>query len=132
MALNEALQGKTYPAVPFVVEAERVRAFAGAVAHAGAGVPPTFATVPEIAAGLANVIGDPELGLDLSAVLHGEQEYEWVRPLRVGEAVEAEATIESIRGRGSMRFLTLRTFLRDEAGLTVVVARSTLIVREDG
>jgi hypothetical protein len=29
-----------------------------------------------------------------------------------------------------MRFLTLRTVLRDETGKTVVVARSTLIVRE--
>ena len=132
MGLNEALQGTSYPPVTFVVQEQRVRAFAAAVADPCGGVPPTFATAPEIAAGLANVIGDPELGLDLSAVLHGEQEYEWVRPLRVGEAVEAEATIESIRGRGSMRFLTLRTFLRDEAGLTVVVARSTLIVREDG
>jgi acyl dehydratase len=130
MGLNEALQGKTYPAVVFEIEEQRARAFAAAVAHAGGGVPPTFATAPEIAAGLANVIADPELELDLSSVLHGEQEYEWTRALRVGETVSAEATIESVRGRGSMRFLTLSTLLRDEAGETVVVGRSTLIVRE--
>ena len=132
MGLNEALAGKSYPPVVFAVEEQRVRVFATAVGHPGAGVPPTFATAPEVAAGLANVIADPELGLDLSSVLHGEQEYEWTRPLRVGETVTAEATIESIRGRGSMRFLTLRTLLRDASGQTVVMARSTLIVREAG
>jgi hypothetical protein len=130
--LNDALQGKTYPPVSFAVEDRRVRAFATAVAHPGDGVPPTFVTAPEVAAGLANVVADKELGLDLSQVLHGEQEYEWARGLRVGETVTAEATIERIRGRGSMRFLTLRTIVRDEAEEIVVVGRSTLIVREDG
>ena len=132
MGLNEALQGTSYPPVTFVVQEQRVRAFAAAVADPCGGVPPTFATAPEIAAGLTNVIADPELGLDQASVLHGEQEYTWTRPLRVGETVTAEATIESIRGRGSMRFLTLRTLLRDASGETVVVGRSTLIVREDG
>ena len=130
MGLNDSLVGKTYPPVVFVIEEQRVRAFAAAVGHLGGGMPPTFATAPEVAAGLANVIADPELGLDLSSILHGEQEYEWTRPLRVGETVTAEATIESIRGRGSIRFLTLRTLLRDGSGGIVVAARSTLIVRE--
>jgi N-terminal half of MaoC dehydratase len=131
LGLNDTLAGKTYPPVVFVVEEQRVRAFAAAVGHPGGGMPPTFVTAPEVAAGLANVIADPELGLDLSSVLHAEQEYEWTRPLRVGEIVTAEATIESIRGRGSMRFLTLRTLLRDETGGTVLAARNTLIVRGD-
>ena len=132
MGLNDALQGTRYPPVAFAVEEQQVRAFATAIAHTGEGVPPTFASAPEIAAGLTNVISDPELGLDLSNVLHGEQEYAWTRPLRVAETVTAEATIESIRGRGSTRFLTLRTVLREASGETVVVGRSTLIVREDG
>lgn len=132
MTLNDSLQGKAYPPVAFELDAARVDAFAAAVAHAGAGVPPTFATAPEFAAGMMNLIADAELGFDLSKVLHGEQEYEWGRPMRVGETLTAETVIESIRGRGGMRFLTLRTHLRDEAGDTVVVAVSTLIVREDG
>ena len=132
MPLDIALQGKSYAPVHFTVEHERVRAFARAVAQRVEGIPPTFATAPEIAAGLSNVLGDPELGLDLSAVLHGEQEYVWNRPLRVGERLTASSTIESIRGKGAMWFLVLRTVLRDEAGDDVVVGRSTLIVREGG
>jgi len=132
VALNQDLEGKTYPPVLFRVEEARVRAFADAVGHRGPGVPPTIVTVPEIEAGLSNVVSDPELGVDLARVLHGEQEYVWTRPAAVGEVMTAESTIESIRGKGGMQFLTLRTELRDETGSLVVSGRSTLIIRGDG
>ena len=129
MPLNGDLVGKTYPPVRIEVDPERVRAFAGAIAHPGEGVPPTFATVPEIAAGLGNVVADPELGVDLARVLHGDQEYRWERPIRVGDALVAHAMIDSIRGRGETEFLGIRTEIRDDADELVVAARTTLIVR---
>lgn len=129
MTLNPAIAGKRYPPVEFLLDAERVGAFATAVGHPTDDVPPTIVTVPEIAAGLVNVLADPELGLDLARVLHGEQEYEWGHPFTVGERVVAEATIEDIRSKGGLEILRLRTDLRDEAGRIVVVGRSTLIVR---
>ncbi len=132
MALNAALRGKAYPPRVLALDAQRVSSFSRAIGHPGDGVPPTFVTAPEIAAGLWSVVEDPDLGLDLAGVLHGEQEYEWGRPLVVGELLTAEATIQDIRGRGGVEFLTLRTELRDEGGAVVCVARSTLIVRGDG
>jgi hypothetical protein len=129
MPLNSAVAGKRYPPVEFLLDAERVRAFATAIGHPADDVPPTMVTVPEIAAGLVNVLADAELGLDLARVLHGEQEYEWGHPFTVGERVVAEATIEDIRSKGGLEILRLRTDLRDEAGRIVVVGRSTLIVR---
>lgn len=131
MALNPDLVGKTYPPVRFGLEEARVSAFADAVGHRAPGVPPTIVTVPEIEAGLRNVVTDPELGVDLARVLHGEQEYVWARPIVAGEILTAESTIESIRGKSGMEFLTLGTELRDEAGDLVVSGRSTLIVRGD-
>lgn len=128
--MKRALAGKTYPPVDVSLDAERVAAFAKAIGHPGDDVPPTFVTAPELAAGLANVLSDRELGLDLSRVLHGEQEYEWGRPLVVGETITAEATIEDVRSKGGLRFLRLRTDVRDESGRTVAVGRSTLVVRE--
>ena len=73
--------------------------------------------------------GRPRLPFDLKRVLHGEQEYVWSMPAAVGEVMTAESTIESIRGKGGMQFLTLTTELRDETGRVVVSGRSTLIVR---
>lgn len=127
--LNGSLEGRRYPAVRVTIDEDRVRSFAHAVDHRGPGIPPTFLTVPEIEAGLRNVLADPELGVDLARVLHGEQSYEWSRPLALGETVVAEATIESIRGRGALQFLSLRTDVRDERGVAVAVARSTLLIR---
>jgi acyl dehydratase len=129
MTLDPTLEGKKYPLVPFVVERDHVQRFAAAVGDDGTFVPPTFVTAPEIAAGLAAAIADPDLGLDLARVLHGEQEYEWARPLRVGEALTCGTQIESIRAKGTTGFLTLRSELRDADGALVAVGRSTLIQR---
>lgn len=131
MPLNVALQGRTYDEVTFSIDEERVRAFAGAVGHPTGGVPPTFATVVEHAAGIPSIVGDVELGLDFRRVVHGQQEYEWHRPMRVGETLRVATTLESIRSKGGMGFVTVRSDLRDEEGALVVVARSTLIVRGD-
>jgi hypothetical protein len=129
VALNTELVGKTYPPERFEVDAERVRAFADAVAYQGDGIPPTFVTVPEIVAGLGNVVRDPDLGVDLARVLHGDQEYRWERAIEIGETLVAQATINSIRAKGETEFLGIRTEIRDGASELVVAARSTLIVR---
>ena len=132
MALSPNVEGSTYPHMRFEVDGSRVRAFADAVGQRGAGVPPTIVTVPEIAAGLDHVVSDPRLGIELSRVLHGEQEYRWSRPVVVGETLTASATIESVRDKGGMRFVVLGTEVRDEAGALVASGRSTLIVRGEG
>lgn len=130
--MNRSLVGKAYPARAFSLDADRVARFATAVGHLGDGVPPTFVTVPELAAGLENVLADAELGVDLSGVLHAGQEYEWGRPLTIGETVTAAAVIEDVRAKGDLEILTLRTEIRDEGGRVVAVGRSKLIVRSGG
>jgi len=127
--LNVARQGTTYPAISFLVEEDHVRRFASAVGDDGTFVSPTFVTAPELAAGLARVVADPDLGLDLARVVHGQQEYEWTRPVAIGERLTVRSTIESIRAKGGLELLTLRTEMRDGQDELVVVGRSTLIVR---
>ncbi|HEU4355838.1 MAG TPA: MaoC family dehydratase N-terminal domain-containing protein [Actinomycetota bacterium] len=129
MPLNAALEGKAYPTLRFEVREDHVRRFARAVGDDEGSVPPTFVTTPEFAAGLTQVVGDTDLGLDLSRVLHGEQEYEWTRPVRPGDVLDVTSTIESIRSKGGHGFLTLRTEMRDARGDLIVVARSSLLVR---
>jgi MaoC dehydratase-like protein len=126
--MNSQLEGKVYPHAPFEVNAERVRAFALAVGVPEGSVPPTFATVAEFEA-LPRIVADPELGLDFTRVLHGEQEYEWRRPLVLGESLTAVSRIASIRHKGGNGFLTVETELRGEGGEVVVLARATLIER---
>jgi acyl dehydratase len=128
MPLNRAIEGKTYPAVSFHVDPGRVARFASAVGEDGSFVPPTFVTAPEIL-GLAQVVEDPDLGLDFTRVVHGGQEYEWRRPLAASETLSARPRIAEIRVKGGYEFLTVETEMRDDSGELVVLARNTMIVR---
>jgi hypothetical protein len=129
--LNEALAGKVYRPIRFPVSSERVGAFARAVGHTGEGVPPTFATAPEIEA-MRQVIDDPELELDFTRVVHADQSYEWRRPIAVGDVLVATPSIASIRSKAGSELLVIETEIVDDAGAPVVSARCTLVVRPGG
>ncbi len=125
--MNVSVEGKTYPETTFVVRSEHVERFR-AVVGGPYGVPPTFATAAEFAAFPA-IVGDPELALDFSRVVHAEQEYEWARRLRVGETLTVRSRISQAREKGGHAFLTIRTELLDEGGEVVVTARATMLER---
>jgi len=147
MPLNPQLKGKEYQEVTFTVERDRVTKFADAIgdddpiyrdeeAAREAGfdeqvAPPTFATVLQIMTSGQAVV-DPELGLDYSRVVHGEQEYEWRRPLVVGDVLTATPRIADIYAKKSNEFLVTEADIKDAKGETVVISRSTLISRGTG
>ena len=126
--VNQTAEGKTYEPVAFDISEERVRAFHD-LFGGPPGVPPTFLTAAEFAV-LPHVIGDPELALDFRKVVHGSQEYEFHRPLQVGETLMVQARIASIRQKGGNGFLVIEMRLNGIAGEVVAVARSTMIERD--
>lgn len=144
MPLNRGLRGKSYAPVTCTVERDRVVAFADAIGEESpvfrsaeaarrAGfeeqlAPPTFATVMNISIS-GQAVTDPQLGLDYSRVVHGEMEYEWHRPLRVGETLTAAPRIADIYARGPHEYLVIEAEIRDARGETVVLSRSTLLSR---
>lgn len=144
MALNQSLKGKTYQELNFQVERDRVTQFSRAVGEddprfleAGAaqaeGFPeqlafPTFPTVLGILVS-AQAVTDQELGLDYSRVVHGEQEYEWKRPLVVGEALTAIPRISDIYSKGPNEFLVIEAEMTDADGEVVCVSRGILLSR---
>jgi acyl dehydratase len=144
VALNERLKGKEYAEVSIHVERERVLEFADAIgeersvfrdptAAREAGypeqlAPPTFVTVMQIMTS-GQVVVDPDLGLNYAVVVHGEQEYEWVRPVRVGDRLSAVPRIADIYAKGPNEYLVIESRIRDQEGSTVVVARTTLLSR---
>jgi acyl dehydratase len=76
-----------------------------------------------------------ELGFDVRREIHGEQAYEFERPVFVGDVLEGKTTLtdasqrEGSRG-GVMTFATLETEYRDSSGDLVVTERSTVIETE--
>ena len=144
MPLNASLVGKEYASLQLAVERGHVTRFAEAIGEeaavfldAGAAraagypeqlAPPTFVTTMQIMAS-AQAAADPELGLDYTRVVHGEQAYDYRRPVHVGDSLTAVPRIAEIRARGPLEFLVVESDIRDGDGQTVMVARTTLIVR---
>jgi acyl dehydratase len=143
--VNPELQGKTFPAVaPYLVGREKIREFSRAVfatnhinhdpgAAQAAGyndvvAPPTFAVLIQERT-LAQLLAEPDSGIELSRVLHGEQRFTYTRPIVAGDELTATLTITSIKTLGGNAMVTAQTEVADQAGAHVVTAVSTLVVR---
>lgn len=145
--VNPELEGRTLPpATPYLVGREKVREFARAVmsdnplhhdlaAASAAGfadlvAPPTFAVVVQEAT-LAQLLAEPDVGIDFSRVVHGEQRFEFSRSIVAGDELVATLTITSVKSLGGNAMVTAESSMVDAAGDHVVTATSTLVVRSD-
>lgn len=143
--LNASFIGRVYPARgTYLVGREKVREFARAVradspvsldvaaAHAAGYqdlvAPVTFPIALAMKAAEV-VIMDPELGLDYSAVVHGEQGFSFARPLVAGDELEIVVTIENIRSAAGNDMITVRADAATLDGERVVTATMLLVAR---
>jgi len=102
-------------------------AVAQAAGHRAIPAPPTFAAAlrPE----------DPrsDLGLDFRRVLHGEQAFEYQRPLYVGDVVHVTARISEMYEKsgksGAMTFIVMTVEGRLPGGELVYSGRSVTVLR---
>jgi hypothetical protein len=125
--------GRVYRAPGQVVEAERARAFAEAIAGGDAvaepdAVPPTYAAVYCLFPTLGQLFGDPELGLDLAGLIHGEQRFSFHEPVRAGDVVDSQARIASVQEKRGMTFIDVELEAARD-GHTVCSGRALLIMR---
>ena len=147
MPVNPELQGRAFPPVaPYLVGREKVREFARAVfatsplstdpaAAIAAGypdvvAPPTFPVVVQEAT-LAQLLAEPDAGIDFSRVVHGDQRFTYSRPVVAGDELTATLAVTSIKTLGGNAMVTAESTMVDAAGEHVVTAISTLVVRGD-
>jgi acyl dehydratase len=144
MPLNQSLKGKEYPEVTLTAERDQVVQFADAIredaplfrdpgeaqtaGYAEQVAPPTFVTKIQILSS-AQVVLDQDLGLNYMMVVHGEQEFEWRRPVVVDDSLAAVPRIADIYAKGPNEFLVIEAEIKDSAGETVAVSRTTLLSR---
>jgi acyl dehydratase len=135
MPISEEHVGRSYPATaPYEVSRAKIAEFARALgdmnspAYHGAEpvAPPTFAVVLASAAWDA-IFADPELELSLSRTVHADQRFSFERPLRAGDQVQAQLTIEKVRARGATAIITIAVVLSTTDGETLCTASSTLM-----
>ena len=143
--MNPELQGRVFaPTAPYLVGREKVREFSRAVfatsplnldpeAAIAAGytdvvAPPTFPVVVQEAT-LAQLLAEPDGGIDFSMVVHGEQRFSYTRPVVAGDELTATLAVTSIKTLGGNAMVTAESTIVDATGAHVVTATSTLVVR---
>ncbi|MEY9855243.1 acyl dehydratase [Catenulispora sp. GAS73] len=144
MALDVGFIGRTYPPTAvYEVGREKIREFADAIGdpnpvyrdpavaqdlgHRDVLAPPTFPIAITWPAATV-IIEDPDLGLDFSRVLHGEQRFVHNRPIYADDQLTATVIIEDITERMGQGFLSTRTELNTVDGELVVTGFSKLVV----
>jgi acyl dehydratase len=137
--------GRTYPATePYEVGREKIREFADAIGdqnpayrdrsaaqklgHPDVVAPPTFPIIFTMRSSGAAVL-DPELALDFSRIVHGEQQFTYERPVYAGDRLVCVTTIENLISRAGNEILTTRTDVTTEEGEPVLVGRATIVAR---
>ncbi|KRV50803.1 hypothetical protein AQ490_13630 [Wenjunlia vitaminophila] len=145
MPLDQSFVGRSYPPTrPYEVGREKIREFAEAVgdtnpvytdveAARAQGypeviAPPTFAFILTYQAA-DQVVNDPELGLDYSRVVHGDQKFVYSRPLRAGDRLTVTSHIDSIKSLAGNEVLAVRGEVYDEDGQHVVTGHTVLVAR---
>ena len=145
--MNPELQGRVFaPTAPYLVGREKIREFSRAVfatsplnndpdAAKAAGyddivAPPTFPIVIQEAT-LAQLLAEPDAGIDFTRVVHGDQRFSYTRAIVAGDELTATLAVTSIKSLGGHSMVTSESTIVDRAGDHVVTAISTLVVRGD-
>jgi acyl dehydratase len=137
--IDQSLVGQTSAPQDFAVERGAIRRFAEAIGDTN---PLYLDPAAARAAGYADVIAPPTfpttfrvplpITIEMSHVLHGEQEYAYTRPIVAGETLRCTATLVSLRERegslGKMTFIVAEIAGSDATGASVFTGRSTIIV----
>ena len=148
MPVDQSFVGRIYPPTdPYDVSREKIREFADAIndpnpayrdraaaeklGYPNVIAPPTFAVVVTMRAG-HQVVMDPELGIDYSRVVHGEQRFVHQRPIRAGDSLQVVVTVEGIRVAAGNDLVTTRSDVSTVDGEPVCTAYSTIVVRGPG
>ncbi|MCW2595719.1 MAG: hypothetical protein JWR06_158 [Jatrophihabitans sp.] len=145
MSVDQSFIGRVYPPTPpYEVGREKIREFAAAIndpnpvyrdaeaaraaGHDDVIAPPTFAIVVTMPAG-HQVINDPDLGIDYSRVVHGEQRFVHHRPIQAGDLLQVVVTVENIRVAAGNDLVSTRGDVQTVDGEPVLTAYSTIVAR---
>lgn len=136
MALNHARIGYRYPAYRYEVSREKIREYASVTGvrdqayqrdDGDLAAPPTFAACFTLVQGTSRMLSDPDLGAH-QRLVHGKQEYEFHRPVKLGDLLECTPWITDITTRRDNDFLKLQTDCVDvRSGEPVVTSRATIV-----
>jgi acyl dehydratase len=130
MPVDPSLSGRTFPPTqPYAVTEERIAAFAAATGTPYTPGGPAPATFPIVVAfdAMQALMADPEVGIELHHVVHGQQKFAHERAVRAGDALRAELTVTGLRQIGGADIITTSSAITDADAALVCTAEATLV-----
>jgi acyl dehydratase len=144
MAVKTEAIGKQWPEASFEVDGARIEQYASAVGEQnpiyhdpeaakaagfrGQVAPPMFCVVYSAPA-LGPAIMDPDVGINLPAMVHGGQEFAWGEPVCAGDRITTVATCKEIYEKDGRGFYVFESVSTNQDGEETVRGTWTDIVR---
>ena len=144
MPVDDSAKGKSFSPFEYEVGKEKIAEYARAVGEDNpvyfdrdeakeAGfrdvpAPPMFAVVYSAGA-MAPAITDPEVGINLMAMVHGGQEFKWGEPVCAGDTITTTAEVADISEKDGKGFYVFESVSKNQNGDEVVRGMWTNIVR---
>ncbi len=144
MPVNKDAVGKQWPPVAYEVGVEKIREYARAVgeenpvhldreAALAAGfrdvvAPPMFCVVYSAPA-MGPAVLDPEVGMNLMAMVHGSQEFVWGEPVCAGDLITTQARLADVYEKDGRGYYVFTSESTNADGKLTVRGTWTNIVR---
>lgn len=135
MTIDRCHIGFSLPPFKVSVDAERLRLFAKAIGEenphfAEEIAPPTFLKAIEGENNSSRVILEA-LQIDLKRVLHAEQQFDFIEPVRAGDCITVDRRVMDIYDKrdGALEFVVIESVLSNEARAVVGRSRQVVMVR---
>ncbi len=144
MAVKTEAVGKQWPPATYEVGREKIREYANVI---GVDNPVHFDREAALAAGYRDVVAppmfcvvyaapamgpaiiDPEVGINLAAMVHGGQQFVWGEPVCSGDVITTTAACTEIEEKGGMGFYVFESTSVNQDGAMTVRGTWTNIVR---
>lgn len=133
MAVDASLAGREFPpTAPYTVSEEKILEFVSATGseYDGRTAPVTFPIVIAFGA-MTALMEDPQVGIALHRVVHGDQRFSYTRPVVAGDRLTATLTVDTLRQIGGADIIGTRSEITDEDGGHVCTAFATLVHRAE-
>ncbi len=127
--LNPDSVGRTFEGAELVsVSQSEINSFCAVLSESNTTVaPPTFSIRITLEQS-QEILSSPEIGLDWSRVVHGDQRFDIKRPIVAEDSFKCSSTIESYKVSSGNEIVSVRSDLHSNNDL-VVSTWSTLVVR---
>ena len=121
--------GRTFAGTKSItVSQSEIDAFCAVVGESDTTVaPPTFSIRISLDQS-EEILTSPEVGVKWDRLVHGDQKFEIKRPLKAGDVVRCDSTIESAREVAGNEIITVRSDISSEGEL-LISSWSTLVIR---